>query len=93
LRYGITKPGAPLGGGFPGYGLYEARDGWISVAALERHFWERLLLELDLEDATREDLEEAFVQKTAKEWEQWARERDLPLAALRDAPQEKEEIR
>jgi alpha-methylacyl-CoA racemase len=93
LRYGITKPGAPLGGGFPGYGLYEARDGWISVAALERHFWERLLLELDLEDATREDLEEVFVQKTANEWEQWARERDLPLAALRDTPQEKEEIR
>jgi alpha-methylacyl-CoA racemase len=31
--------------------------------------------------------------KTAKEWEQWARECDLPLAALRDAPQEKEEIR
>ena len=93
LRYGITKPGAPLGGGFPGYGLYEARDGWISVAALERHFWERLLLELDLEDATREDLEEAFVQKTTKEWEQWARERDLPLAALRDVPPEKEEIR
>ena len=93
LRYGITKPGAPLGGGFPGYGLYEAREGWIAVAALEAHFWERLLLELDLEDATREDLEEAFVQKTAKEWEQWARERDLPLAALRDTLQEKEEIR
>jgi crotonobetainyl-CoA:carnitine CoA-transferase CaiB-like acyl-CoA transferase len=66
LRYGITKPGAPLGGGFHGYGLYEARDDWISVAALERHFWERLLLELDLENATREDLEEVFVQKRLK---------------------------
>jgi crotonobetainyl-CoA:carnitine CoA-transferase CaiB-like acyl-CoA transferase len=93
LAYGITKPGAPLGGGFPGYSLYEARDGWISVAVLERHFWERLLLELDLEDATREDLEEAFMRKTAKEWEQWAKERDLPLAALRDVPQEKKETR
>lgn len=91
LRYGITKPGAPLGGGFPGYGLYETRDGWISVAALEQHFWERLLLELGLEDATRENLEEAFVQRTAEEWEQWAKERDLPLAALRDVPQGKEE--
>jgi alpha-methylacyl-CoA racemase len=82
-----------LGGGFPGYGLYKTRDGWISVATLEQNFWERLLLELDLNDATWEDLEEAFVQKTAEEWEQWAKERDLPLAALRDVPQEKEETR
>jgi alpha-methylacyl-CoA racemase len=37
LRYGITKPDAPLGGGFPGYGLfYEARSGWTAVATLER---------------------------------------------------------
>src|SRR5918994_3686655 len=35
LAYGITKQGAPLGGGFPGYSLYEARDGWISVAVQE----------------------------------------------------------
>jgi alpha-methylacyl-CoA racemase len=82
LRYGITKPGAHLGGGFPGYGLYEARDGWVAVAALEAHFWESLLLELGLEEAAREDLEEAFLQKTAEEWEQWATERDLPLKAV-----------
>ena len=51
---------------------------------------ENLLLELGLQEATREDLEEAFSRKTAEEWEEWARERDLPLAALRDAPREKE---
>ena len=93
LRYGITKPGATLGGGFPGYGLYEAREGWVAVAALEAHFWKRLLLELGLENATREALEEAFQQKTAEEWEQWAMERDLPLTALRNAPLEKEETK
>ncbi len=86
LLYGITEPGAHLGGGFPGYGLYEAREGWVAVAALEAHFWERLLLELDLEEATREDLEGVFPRKTAQEWEVWAEERDLPLAALREAP-------
>ena len=48
---------------------------------------------MDLENATQEDLEEAFMRKTAKEWEQWAKERDLPLVALRDVPQEKEETR
>ena len=93
LRYGITKPGAHLGGGFPGYGLYESRDGWVAVAALEAHFWESLLLELGLEDATREDLEEVFLQRTAAEWEHWATERDLPLVELRDMPQEKEETK
>ena len=93
LRYGITKPGAHLGGGFPGYGLYEARDGWVAVAALEAHFWKSLLLELGLEEATREALEEIFLQKTAEEWERWATERDLPLAALSDIPQKKEETK
>lgn len=82
-----------MGGGFPGYGLYEAREGWVAVAALEAHFWKRLLLELSLEDATREDLEEAFRQKTAEEWEQWAKERDLPLVVLRDMSLEKEETK
>ena len=91
LRYGITLPGAHLGGGFPGYGLYEARDGWIAVAALEAHFWKSLLLELGLEGATREDLEEVFLQKPVEEWERWARERDLPLVALGDMSQKKEE--
>jgi crotonobetainyl-CoA:carnitine CoA-transferase CaiB-like acyl-CoA transferase len=91
LRYGITLPGAHLGGGFPGYGLYEARDGWIAVAALEAHFWKSLLLELGLERATREDLEEVFVQKPVEVWERWARERDLPLVALGDMSQKKEE--
>ncbi len=82
LRYRITKPGALLGGGFPGYGLYGAMDGWVAVAALEAHFWERLLLELGLEEAPREDLAEVFLQKPAEEWEQWATQRDLPLKAV-----------
>jgi alpha-methylacyl-CoA racemase len=93
LRHGITKPGAHLGGGFPGYGLYEARDGWVAVAALEAHFWERLLLELGLEEATREDLEGVFRRETAEAWEIWAEKRDLPLAALRAVPQENEEVK
>ncbi len=93
LRYGITKPEAHLGGGFPGYGLYEAANGWVAVAALETHFWESLLLELGLEEVTREDLKEVFLQKPADEWERWATERDLPLAALSDLPQNKEETK
>jgi len=82
LRYGITEPGAHLGGGFPGYGLYKARDGWIAVAALEAHFWKSFLAELGLEEVTREDLEEVFLQRTTEEWERWATERELPLKAV-----------
>lgn len=93
LRYGITKPGSDLGGGLPGYNLYPAREGWIAVATLELHFLENLLLELGLEEASRENLKEAFSHKTAKEWEEWARERDLPLVALHDVPQEKEKTK
>ena len=93
LRYGITKPGAELGGGLPGYNLYPAREGWLAVATLEKHFWKNLLLELGLEEVTREDLAEVFSHKTAKEWEEWAQQRDLPLVALRDTPREKEETK
>ena len=84
LRYGITTPGAHLGGGFPGYGLYEASDGWIAVAALEPHFWEGLRKELGLGDAGREELEAVFRRETAAYWEDWAAGRDLPVAAVKE---------
>ncbi|MGN6301056.1 MAG: CoA transferase [Angustibacter sp.] len=80
-RYGLTADGGPLGGALPAYGLYETREGWVAVAALEPHFWRRLCTELAV-DGTREDLEEAFAQRTARDWEVWARERDLPLVAV-----------
>ena len=84
LRYGITAPGAHLGGGFPGYGLYQASDGWIAVAALEPHFWEKLREELGVGDAGREELEEVLRGETAAFWEAWAAGRDLPVAALKE---------
>lgn len=87
LRHGITRPGAHLGGGFPGYNLYEAEDGWISVAALEDHFWKRLLEELGLEEADQEVLGRIFEEKTAETWEKWARERDLPVKAVSSGPE------
>ena len=86
LVHGLTSPGGVLGGGLPGYGLYRASDGWIAVAALEEHFLERLLAELGLEEADRESLEAAFREKPASWWERWAAARDLPIAAVREAP-------
>ena len=86
LRWGLTAPGGVLGGGFPGYGLYRAREGHVALAALEGHFWERLLRELGTDD--RRELERIFRTRTADQWEKWATERDLPLAAVRDAEPE-----
>lgn len=84
LHYGLTAAGGILGGGFPGYGLYAAREGWVALAALEVRFRERLTTELALPDFTRETLQQALWARTASEWEAWAIERDLPLAAVRE---------
>ena len=73
---------AVLGGGLPTYGLYEASDGWIAVAALEPGFRIRLAEGLGLAGLSRPALEGAFRSRTAAEWEAWARELDLPVEAL-----------
>ncbi len=86
LRHGLTADGGPLGGGFAGYNLYPAREGWVAVAALEPHFGERLARELGLPQANRDALASAFGLKTADEWESWAAVRDLPVTAVRDMP-------
>jgi alpha-methylacyl-CoA racemase len=86
LHWGLTARGGVLGGGFPGYGLYRAREGHVALAALEPHFWERLLQELGVK-GDRRDLVRVFETRTAEKWEEWAAEHDLPLAAVRDAEQ------
>jgi crotonobetainyl-CoA:carnitine CoA-transferase CaiB-like acyl-CoA transferase len=83
LAEGLTRPGALLGGGRPGYNLYAAKDGWIAVAALEPHFEARLAKALGLEALTVNALAGKFATRNTQEWERWAREHDLPMVALR----------
>jgi crotonobetainyl-CoA:carnitine CoA-transferase CaiB-like acyl-CoA transferase len=83
LAYGVTAEGGLLGGGEPCYGIYETQDGWVAVAALEPHFRTRLLAELGLGDADAAGLTAAFRRRSADDWEEWALERDLPIAAVR----------
>ena len=90
LYYGLTAPGGGLGGDAPEYNLYRSRDGWIAVAALEPHFRQRLFEELGLRSPGYEDLAGIFLSRSAKEWEGWAAERDLPLSVVRE-PQATEE--
>ena len=82
-KAGLTSSGGLLGGGYPLYGFYKTSDGWIAIAALEPHFAKRLLLELNLSNADRSELERIFLQRSAAAWEGWAAERDLPLVAVR----------
>jgi alpha-methylacyl-CoA racemase len=83
LRHGLTAPGGPLGGGLAAYDLYRCADGWVALAALEPHFRRRFEEALGVGTEAREELERAFLARTSAEWERWAAERDLPLAALR----------
>jgi alpha-methylacyl-CoA racemase len=84
LHQGLTTPEGVLGGGFPGYGLYHARDGHVALAALEPHFWKRLLQELGVEGESHQDLERIFETKSAEQWEEWATDHDLPLVVVRE---------
>lgn len=83
LDEGLTRPGALLGGGFAGYNLYAARDGWVAVAALEPHFERRLAEAMGLATLTYEALAAKFAQQGAAQWEAWARPLDLPVVAVR----------
>jgi crotonobetainyl-CoA:carnitine CoA-transferase CaiB-like acyl-CoA transferase len=86
LRQGATTASGPFGGGLPRYGLYQAQEGWVALAALEEHFWQRLKDELGLEeDEVQTDiLQRIFLERTAVEWEAWGLERDVPILAVRD---------
>lgn len=84
IRRDVTTDGSVLGGGLPNYAIYETRSGFLACAALELHFYQRLLIELGRTSATQEDLASVFMGKTAEEWEAWAEERDLPLKAIKN---------
>lgn len=83
LQAGLTAPGGVLGGGSSFYSLYQTSDGWIALAALEPHFARKLISELGLPSGERSQLERTFRGRSSSVWEEWAKERGLPLAAVR----------
>ncbi len=84
LKFGMTKPGALLGGGFAGYNIYPCSEGHVAVAALEPHFYARLQELLNVQFATVKIFAEIFLTRSASEWEEWAKQHDLPITRLRD---------
>jgi len=86
LRHGLTAANGILGGGLPRYNLYETDQGWIALAALEQHFWDRLTHALGIPDigTTSDDLQKIFLSRTASEWEEWAAGLDIPIVAVQE---------
>ena len=81
LRAGLTADGAVLGGANPFYAVYPALDGFVAVGCLEPQFADRLTEALGAR--TEAELRAAFQERSAADWEQWARARDLPVNAVR----------
>lgn len=81
LRHGLTGPDAILGGGFPGYGIYESSDGYVALAAIEDHFAQRMREALGVE-LTHAALRQAFAAHTTEHWTTLAAQLDIPLTAV-----------
>ena len=88
-----------LTGRHPCYALYETKDGrWVTVGALEPHFWRNLCHELEMPDlvehqfadgAVRDDMfrrvRAAFKQKTMADWVAQLADKDIcfgPVATV-----------
>lgn len=91
VRVGGTAPDGLLGGRNPFYRIYQTREGFVALAALEPQFQNQLLqlLSLDARLLTTESivpltaqLERAFSRQSALEWQEWGRVHDIPIAAL-----------
>ena len=89
--WGLTKPGATVGGGHAGYRVYACKDGRVAVAALEPHFAARLCAaagitpaghDAMLAPATQHTIAAWLLGKTRKQLDRLALENDIPLHTL-----------
>ena len=90
-QWGLTQPGATIGGGHAGYRVYPCKDGRVAIAALEPHFAASLFAAADLPppDArapfapqTRDAIAAWALTKTRRQLNALAVARDIPLFAL-----------
>ena len=90
-HWGLTTPGAAVGGGHAGYRVYPCQNGRVAVAALEPHF-ARALCEAAGADytgiasmlsvATHRRIGEYLLGMTRSALDKLAAERDIPLHTL-----------
>ncbi|WP_029524787.1 CoA transferase [Polaromonas glacialis] len=91
--WGLTQPGAAIGGGHAGYRVYPCQDGRVALAALEPHFALRLCaaasieansMQAMFEPATHEAVAAFLRTRTRRELDALAVEKDIPLFTLGD---------
>lgn len=82
IKYGLTNSDGLLAGNLAEYNIYETKQGWLALAALELHFQANLKRGLELEIISKENLAKKFKEKTARDWIIIAKEHDIPLAIV-----------
>ena len=89
--WGLTTPGADIGGGHAGYQIYPCKNGRVAVAALEPHFAARLCAAAGLSSAnmhlpdTRQAIADWLLGKTRAQLDKLAASKDIPLHTLKSA--------
>jgi crotonobetainyl-CoA:carnitine CoA-transferase CaiB-like acyl-CoA transferase len=90
--WGLTTPGAVVGGGHAGYRVYACKDGRVAVAALETHFACALAEAAGLADPRNRSMFKKeshdaigafFADKTRKQLDALAGAKDIPLQTLK----------
>ena len=89
--WGLTAPGAAVGGGHAGYRVYPCKDGRVAVAALEPHFAAALADVVGLKAShimamfapeTHAAIAAFLLTQTRKQLDTLAVEKDIPLHTL-----------
>ncbi|MFI5445689.1 CoA transferase [Polaromonas sp. UC242_47] len=89
--WGLTTPGAAVGGGHAGYRVYPCQDGRVAVAALEPHFAASLCaaagitpsdMKAMFAPATHQAIAAFLYTQTREQLDQLGREKDIPLHTL-----------
>ena len=89
--WGLTAPGAAVGGGHAGYRVYPCKDGRVALAALEPHFAAALATEVGLPQShilamfapeTHTAIAAYLAGKTRQQLDALATAKDIPLYTL-----------
>jgi len=89
--WGLTKPGAAVGGGHAGYRVYPCKDGRVAVAALEPHFAASLATAVGLKSSnimamfapeTHAAIAAFLLTQTRAQLDKLAADKDIPLHTL-----------
>ena len=90
--WGLTRPGAAVGGGHAGYRVYACKDGRVALAALEPHFARSIANLAGLEQCTmaamftpqaQATIAQLMAGKTRKQLNALAIKHDIPLYTMR----------